>query len=85
MVSQILVWQCHALAHFATITTALVANNLGQSLLSLALLFLLVTAPDFGTLDPVLVSRQPLNGGQFINEAVGQFCQIIVENPAKSA
>ena len=36
-------------------------HHIGQSLLSLALLFLLVTAPDFGTLDPVLVSLQPLN------------------------
>merc|ERR1719180_130432 len=39
---------------------SLVTGSLGQSLLSLALLFLLVTAPDFGTFDPVLVSRQPL-------------------------
>jgi len=32
----------------------------GHSLLNLALLFLLVTAPDFGTFDPVLVSLHPL-------------------------
>merc|ERR1719180_197573 len=39
---------------------SLVTGSLGQSLLSLALLFLLVTAPDFGTFDPVLVSLHPL-------------------------
>ena len=38
------------------------SNSPGHSLLNLALLFLLVTAPDFGTFDPVLVSLHPLNG-----------------------
>ena len=48
------------------------SNSPGHSLLNLALLFLLVTAPDFGTFDPVLVSLHPLNG-QVSYQACGKW------------
>ena len=38
-----------------------------HNLLSLALLFLLLTVPDLGTLDPVLVSLQPLDGDRILS------------------
>ena len=37
-----------------------------HNLLSLALLFLLLTVPDLGTLDPVLVSLQPLDDDRIL-------------------
>jgi len=53
-----------ASTHFAIVASCMQhqvgSNSPGHSLLNLALLFLLVTAPDFGTFDPVLVSLHPL-------------------------
>ena len=70
LVSEIFAWQSYfrSLELKTSIICDWKQSRFGQSLLSLALLFLLVTAPDFGTLDPVLVNLQPLNGGQVVKQ-----------------